>query len=147
MATALWNAAKRRRRSSATPSSRVSNGADSQSKGVLGKFAINLESYESDLAYLDEAGVKEKMPRALLTFVDDPGQVTEAAASARSGTRLWDWILLVVLGIALFEPWLANKISARHYGKARRLPVLSGAEGGRSPHPSAERPAAEEVRS
>jgi hypothetical protein len=122
-------------------------------KGTLGLFAVNLESYESDLTYLDdvlapdvEAGLKDLMKRNVVAFVDDPEQVTETAATVRSGTRLWDLILLFVLAIALFEPWLANRISLRHYGKPRHVPVLAGPEGAQSPRPLTERPA-EEVRS
>jgi hypothetical protein len=122
-------------------------------KGTLGLFAVNLEGYESDLTYLDdvlapdvEGALKKLMKRDLVAFVDDPEQVTEVAAGIRSGTKLWDWILLLVLGIALFEPWLANRISLRHYGKSRHVPVLAGPEGPQSSRPLADRPV-EEVRS
>jgi hypothetical protein len=130
-------------------------------KGTLGLFAVNLESYESDLTSLDdvldgreegktkqermEAGLKKLLGRDLVTYVENPERVTEEAAAARSGTKLWDWILLVVLAVALFEPWLANRISARHYAKPRQ-PVLAGPEGAHAAGSPTERPA-EEVRS
>ncbi len=37
--------------------------------------------------------------------------------------RLWDGILVFVLLIGVFEPWLANQISTRLI--ARKTPVLS----------------------
>jgi hypothetical protein len=49
----------------------------------------------------------------------------------------------VVLLIGLFEPWLANRISARLYGRPRAAPAvaLPGAERASvpSPRPTAER--------
>src|SRR5260221_5118463 len=101
-------------------------------------FVANLDSYESDLTYLDdvlaerdiaaklatrqtkiESGFKELLPgRPLVTYVDDPVRVTEASLTARRGIKLWDIILFIVLIIALIEPWLANRISMLHYVKA-----------------------------
>src|SRR5262249_46187724 len=98
-------------------------------------FAVNLESYESKLVYLDdvlatppesgsaspreraakmEAGLKERLPgRPLLTYVEDARQLADVSLAARRGIRLWDLVLAVVLVLALFEPWLANRISLR----------------------------------
>ncbi len=99
-------------------------------------FAVNLESYESDLKYLDdvlagpaaegtpapdrtarvEAGLKELLPgRPSITYIDDPSRTADHTRSARRGVSAWDVVLAVVLGIALFEPWFANRISQRHY--------------------------------
>ncbi|HWE37688.1 MAG TPA: hypothetical protein VG406_14065, partial [Isosphaeraceae bacterium] len=99
-------------------------------------FAVNLASDESDLEYLDdvlagpdvagapavdrkakvEAGLKELLPgRPSITYVDDPSRAADQARSARRGVKAWDVVLAVVLGIALFEPWFANRISQRHY--------------------------------
>jgi hypothetical protein len=104
---------------------------DQKDKAPL--VAVNLDGYESRLTSLDdvlaepgtdaatrtekvEAGLKEYFPgRPLVTYVDDPSGVSEASLSARRGVKLWDIVLAVVLFIALFEPWLANRISARHY--------------------------------
>ncbi|HKI35531.1 MAG TPA: BatA domain-containing protein [Gemmataceae bacterium] len=102
-------------------------------------FAVNLDGYESDLTYLDdvfaeregsearpakvEAGLKELLPgRPLVTYVEDPARITEASQSARRGFKLWDIFLGIVLVIALVEPWLANRISLRHYAKPREEP-------------------------
>ncbi len=99
-------------------------------------FAVNLDGYESDLTYLDdvfaeregtdtrtakvEAGLKELMPgRPLITYIEDPARTTDASQSVRRGFKLWDMFLAIVLVIALFEPWLANRISLRHYAKPR----------------------------
>ncbi len=98
-------------------------------------FAVNLDSYESDLTYLDdvladrpevqgvadrsarvEAGLKTLLPgRELVTFVDDPGQASEVSLAARRGFPLWDVALALALILALLEPWFANRISLRHY--------------------------------
>lgn len=98
------------------------------------RFAVNLESYESDLRYLDDvfageeqgtaaereqridsgfAGLLPKNP--LVTFVSNPGSLGEASLVARRGFKLWDLLLAMVMAIALFEPWFANRISMRMY--------------------------------
>ena len=41
-----------------------------------------------------------------------------------AGYKLWDYLLFVVLLFALFEPWLANRISARLYGRPRATPAV-----------------------
>jgi hypothetical protein len=106
-----------------------------QGKDDEERFAVNLESYESDLVYLDDvfaesseanatggrddriaSGFAGLLPRnPLVTFVADPGQLREASHRARRGLELWDIMLATVLGIALFEPWFANRISLRMY--------------------------------
>jgi hypothetical protein len=105
--------------------------------GPAGLFAVNLDGHESDLTYLDEvlddevadstvapearmlAALKKRWDRPVLSYVADPAEVGDALASARHGYKLWDYVLLVVLVIGLFEPWLANRISARLYGRPR----------------------------
>ena len=83
-----------------------------------GRFAANLESYESDLTYLDEAGLRERFGHSpTITYVADPRQVSEASGVARRGVPLWDLALWIALAVALVEPWLANRISLRHYGR------------------------------
>lgn len=105
-------------------------------KGTAGLFAVNLERDESDLTYLDdflaesseepgdrtakvEKGLSKLLDRPLVTFLEDPTRVSDVSAGGRTGWKLWDSVLLVVLAIGLFEPWLANRISARLYGKPR----------------------------
>jgi hypothetical protein len=122
-------------------------GTDNKREGPL--FAVNLESAESKLTYLDEElarrddgrenvstretveeGLKEWLPgRPLLTYVDDPARVAEVALTARRGVKLWDVALAVVLLLALFEPWLANRISARHYARPREPAVAARSPG------------------
>ncbi len=114
---------------------------EKQDQGQL--FAVNLESYESDLTYLDDvladrdddkqygsreekvqAGLRGLLPGRppdLISYVDDPERVNDIALGARRGIKLWDVFLWVVLVIALFEPYLANRISARHYAKPKDL--------------------------
>ena len=122
-------------------------------------FVANVESYESDLTYLDdvladragpgkpatrrgriEAGFRELLPgRPLIAYVDNPSQIAVASMNARRGVKLWDIVLGIVLALALVEPWLANRISLRHYvGSAAS--VNSKKEPGRSPsHPGGRR--------
>lgn len=105
-------------------------------------LVANLESFESDLTFLDdvlvetidgeeassdsakiESGIKEVLlpGRPLVTFVDDPAKISEAALGAGQGIRLWDIFLFLALAVALFEPWFANRISLRHYLKPREI--------------------------
>ncbi|HEY7313051.1 MAG TPA: VWA domain-containing protein [Gemmataceae bacterium] len=111
--------------------------------GPAGLFAVNLDGYESDLTYLDDvldgeptdtagtpearmlAGLKNRWDRPVLSYVASPGDVGDPLASARHGYKLWDYVLIVVLLIGLFEPWLANRISARLYGRPRTAPEVA----------------------
>ena len=45
--------------------------------------------------------------------------------------KLWDLVLIVVLLVGLFEPWLANRISLRFYAKPRDLPEAPAPRAGR----------------
>jgi uncharacterized membrane protein len=137
---------------------------EKQQQGQL--FAVNLESYESDLTYLDDVladrddgkqygsreekvqaglrGLLAGRPPDLISYVEDPERVNDVALGARRGIKLWDIFLLVVLVLALFEPYLANRISARLYARPkdvdRGTPVPSAVPA--APQPAAR---AEEV--
>jgi hypothetical protein len=104
--------------------------SDQETKAGL--FAVNLEGYESDLTYLEGdpgevvAELKARLGRApLVSYVDDPDKLGELAGGVRRGVRLWDVFLVVVLLIGLLEPWLANTISARLYGRPPPVPVVA----------------------
>ncbi|MDP6553721.1 MAG: BatA domain-containing protein [Pirellulaceae bacterium] len=118
--------------------------------GDAGMFVANLESYESDLTYLDqvlpdasaadstsdkvsiEQGIRDVLlpDRALVSYVDDPARVAEVSLSARRGVRLWDLLLFLTLAVALLEPWFANRISLRRISKPNRvLPSQSSPRG------------------
>ena len=108
----------------------------------VGLFAVNLDSYESDLAYLSDgredatlaqrheavvAELKSRLGQALLvSYIDDPSNLTEALGKGPGTYKLWDIVLLLVLLIALFEPWLANQISGRLFSKAAKPLVVPG---------------------
>jgi hypothetical protein len=109
---------------------------------VLSLFAVNLDSYESDLTYLDdvlagdeqgdkrseriETAFKEDLlRRPVVTYVADDKSVTETGTTAGQGRGLWDVFLIIVLLIGLFEPWLANRISVRLYGRPRVAPEVA----------------------
>jgi hypothetical protein len=107
----------------------------------VGMFAVNLETYESDLSYLDEerpgedsaarakavvAELKSRLGQPpLLSYVDDPGTFATEGGGGWGGFKLWWVVLCVVLVICVFEPWLANQISARLFGRQRGKPVLA----------------------
>jgi hypothetical protein len=73
-----------------------------------------------------EKALKQQLNRSLVSFVSDPGKVGDTFGR-RQGVRLWDWLLLVVLLIGLFEPWLANRISARLFARQLPAPALTRA--------------------
>ncbi|HVX15316.1 MAG TPA: VWA domain-containing protein [Pirellulales bacterium] len=101
------------------------------------RFVANLESFESDLTYLDQtlggnedgaiddeavaAGLRELAGSENVAYVADPTKVGEVSLAARRGVKLWDIFLIVALLVALVEPWLANRISLRHYGRPREI--------------------------
>jgi hypothetical protein len=112
-------------------------------------FVANLDAYESELTFLDdvladgpsgsgqqestargarvEAGLKGLLPgRPLLNYVGEPHRLQEVSLRARRGVRLWDVFLVVVLVLALAEPWFANRISLRHYINPQANPEARG---------------------
>lgn len=102
------------------------------------QFVTNLESYESDLRYLDEVFAESDRPgeaaspakkiergfadllpgNPLVTYVADPAEILGVSQSARRGFKLWDMVLVLVLLLALFEPWFANRISWKTYARS-----------------------------
>jgi hypothetical protein len=127
-------------------------GTDAKTPAAL--IAVNLDRYESDLTYLDdwladnssspgdrtekiEEGFRNLLDRQAVNYIADPEKVSEIASSGGRSRPLWDYFLIVVLILGLVEPWLANHISARLYGKARAAPEVA------LPLPAASRPAAE----
>jgi hypothetical protein len=107
----------------------------------VGLFAVNLDPYESDLTYLDDpedgeaaAAVKARVESQLKRRLGKPPLLryvsgTEDLASTLGGSagtwRLWNVFLVIVLLVGLFEPWLANQISGRMYGKPSHAPVIA----------------------
>jgi hypothetical protein len=87
--------------------------AKDSAKGRL--VAVNLEGYESDLTFRSV-----RLPFGpQWTLVVDPARLADVAQGSRRTARLWDWALYAALIVALAEPWLANRISAKHYGAPR----------------------------
>ncbi len=65
-----------------------------------------------------EAGLKKLLGDSpLVAYVPDPTRISELSVAASRGIKLWTLVLWAALFIALFEPWLANRISFRQYGK------------------------------
>ena len=82
-------------------------------------LAANVPSRESELRYLDEAGCRAVLGSdASWVYVADPEAVTDAAAVARHGYGLWDYLLMLALLVGLFEPWVANRLAKRRGGPA-----------------------------
>ncbi len=120
---------------------------------IVGKFAVNTESYESKLVYLDdvlggppgaadrrakvEAGLKKSrlINRPLAAFVDDPSEA--APAGGLGDPNVWVWVLLGVLIVAVAEPTLANRISALLYSRPRPAPALTSGSRTAAPSPQA----------
>jgi hypothetical protein len=97
----------------------------SDQKTPTGLFAVNLDAHESNLTYLDEAGLKDRFDRPLVSYVQGVDELS-ASGGARQGVKLWDVLLWLVLAIGVLEPWLANRISTRLYGKPQAAPTLAG---------------------
>lgn len=75
-------------------------------------FAANAPSRESEPAYLDEAALRSRFgPEASIAFIEAGASVGQSIRMARQGYGLWDQLLLLALIVALFEPWLANRIA------------------------------------
>ena len=111
-------------------------------------FVCNVAAFESDLTLIDDvladralpesatreaaivAGLRDiVMPgRPLVSFVGDPAEIAQASLLARGGWKLWNIILMIVIAVALIEPWIANLISLKHYSKPREIqqPTMGG---------------------
>ena len=128
----------------------------------VGLFAVNLDSYESDLVYLADGPADETAAQRqtavvaelkarlgqppLVSYVDDPstlvrGAGQEPAAGSSCGTSCWWWCC----SSALFEPWLANQISGRLYARNRQGTRRARSAAGRADRKPAP-PVAEGVR-
>ncbi|MHC4252516.1 MAG: BatA domain-containing protein [Planctomycetota bacterium] len=74
--------------------------------------------------YLGAAGAEP-------VFVEDPSGLGKAVARIRKGLELWDYLLFMVLSVALFECFYANRLAAGTKGKgaaksnARPAPAAS----------------------
>ena len=103
------------------------------------RFVANLESYEADLNAIGDDRVQgagnreqeevESLLRDLVgaenvTYVSDPSRLADVSLAARRGVKLWDIFLAIAVLFALVEPWLANRISLRHYGRPRELAAI-----------------------
>ena len=107
-------------------------------------IAVNVPSEEANLVALDETiaerfpelanienreeqileGLRKLMPshpKELIYFINDPSKINEAVGRSGGRLPLWDILLLLILLLALVEPWLANRIIMKHYGKAKSI--------------------------
>ncbi|HEX4141969.1 MAG TPA: VWA domain-containing protein [Pirellulales bacterium] len=72
-------------------------------------LAVNIPSRESRTEYAAREAVVVD-PQSTVWF-DAPEGAAREIEQARHGIGLWDALLLVALVVALFEPWLANRLS------------------------------------
>jgi hypothetical protein len=108
-------------------------GSDQEKR--VGMFAINLDTHESDLSYLDDGldegaiigEIKGRLGQPpVVSYIADPGLLASSPGGGTRGRELWHALLVVVLLIGLFEPWLANQISSRLYARQPATPVVPG---------------------
>ncbi|MBI3467283.1 MAG: VWA domain-containing protein [Planctomycetes bacterium] len=97
-------------------------------------FVANLDGDESRFEPLltSQAEAKDVFEDdSRVAFVADASRVAEASIAARRGFGLWDALLFAALTTALLEPWLANRISMRHYGPPGTVPTQAERRTGR----------------
>ena len=98
-----------------------------EGEGLARPIALvaNVDPEESDPArigssrlrelYLDAAGAEP-------VFVDDPADLAGAVSRIRKGVELWDYLLVFVLSLALFECFFSNRLAAGARRKSAAAP-------------------------
>ncbi|MEX0654764.1 MAG: BatA domain-containing protein [Phycisphaeraceae bacterium] len=82
--------------------------------------AANVPSDVSQRWYLDEAALRDRLhPQTAMAFLDRPEALVSEGGVARQGRGLWNTLLWLALLVALFEPWLANRLSRRRAAQVR----------------------------
>lgn len=83
-------------------------------------LAANIPADASRLDYLDEVEVRARLHHdTAMAYIERTEASGAPAVSVRHGRGLWDQLLWLALIVALFEPWLANRLSRR---RAARVP-------------------------
>jgi len=87
-------------------------------KGGVGKssFAVNLAPEESDTARVTEDRVRELLPSAAVTFVDQSAEAKQAA-DLDTTNELWRYVIYVLFAVIAFELLLATVVGG---GGAKR---------------------------
>ena len=81
-------------------------------------FAANTPPEEAERWYLGREDLESAAGETPVVYVSNPESVREAGSLARHGYGLWDVLLAAALAVALFEPWLANRLSRRRASRA-----------------------------
>ena len=81
-------------------------------------FAANTPPEEAERWYLGREELESAAGETPVVYISDPESVREAGSLARQGHGLWNVLLAAALAVALFEPWLANRLSKRRASRA-----------------------------
>jgi len=88
-----------------------------------GVFVVNPPPEESNLEPLTEKELREKFAGCRLYIAHDADEMRKVLTEVRQGVQLWNLMLMVVLGIAIVECFLANRrkpVERREEGVVRR---------------------------
>ena len=95
-------------------------------------LVVNTDPEESDPARIGPSRLRELYLDAARTepvFVGDPAELSTAVSRIRKGVELWDYILVFVLSLALFECFYANRLAA---GTRKKTETASATPAGAS---------------
>ena len=75
-------------------------------------FSVNPDPGEADNERLAAAEVRDELKRVAVESLvaDDPASLAAALKRIREGVPLWNFFLVLVLGLAVFEIYLANRV-------------------------------------
>jgi hypothetical protein len=108
--------------SGAASAPREASGAALAPRVATLSFAVNLPPEESDTTRITEDQVRELLPSAAVTFVDQSAEAKQDA-SLDTTNELWQYVIYVLFAVITFELLLATLIG----GSAKKA---SGAAGG-----------------
>jgi len=77
--------------------------------GRKGAFVVNANSRESELDDMDEDGIRKLFGEKPVYFARTSEEARQIAERMRTGVQLWNLILLLVIGLAVAECFLANR--------------------------------------
>ncbi len=91
----------------------VRDGGDADAARPAFLFAANTPSSESQAQYVSDPQSTGPLvdARASWHFVSPPHAIIRHSRGVREGLGLWNVLLIIALAVALFEPWLANRLT------------------------------------
>lgn len=72
-------------------------------------FAVNVPAAESDLTRADKGEIREALEGFPVRTFDSRNNLAPRLHAARSGSPLWNGILLAALALILFETWVSHR--------------------------------------